>query len=41
MSGSQPGDPALAAEAMIRADADGPPLRLPLGEYTLRRIRDK
>ena len=41
-SGKQPGDPAKAAQAMIVVvDAEHPPLRLPLGEGALNRIRGK
>jgi NAD(P)-dependent dehydrogenase (short-subunit alcohol dehydrogenase family) len=41
-SGKQPGDPAKAAAAMIRVvEAEQPPLRLPLGEFALNRIRGK
>lgn len=41
-SGSQPGDPAKAAAAMIAAvNSDAPPLRLPLGAMALGRIRAK
>ena len=42
MDGNQPGDPALAAQAIIRAvEADTPPLRLPLGETAVTSIRGK
>ena len=41
-SGKQPGDPARAAAAMIQVvEAERPPLRLPLGEGALGRIRAK
>ena len=41
-SGKQPGDPHKAALAMIKVvQADKPPLRLPLGELALGRIRNK
>ena len=41
-SGKQPGDPAKAAAAMIKVvESDHPPLRLPLGEIALARIRGK
>lgn len=41
-SGQQPGDPARAAEAMIKVvESAKPPLRLPLGEVALGRIRGK
>jgi len=41
-SGQQPGDPARAATAMLAVvDAARPPLRLPLGESALNRIRGK
>ncbi|HZR37492.1 MAG TPA: oxidoreductase [Nevskia sp.] len=41
-SGKQPGDPARAAAAMIRVvESERPPLRLPLGEAALNRIRGK
>jgi NAD(P)-dependent dehydrogenase (short-subunit alcohol dehydrogenase family) len=41
-SGRQPGDPVRAAAAMIRlVEAEHPPLRLPLGEGALGRIRGK
>jgi NAD(P)-dependent dehydrogenase (short-subunit alcohol dehydrogenase family) len=40
MDGKQPGDPARAAKAIIRAvEAENPPLRLPLGQIALDRIR--
>lgn len=39
MDGKQPGDPRKAAQAMIKvAEADNPPLRLPLGEDALTTI---
>jgi NAD(P)-dependent dehydrogenase (short-subunit alcohol dehydrogenase family) len=42
MGGAQPGDPELAARAIIRAvDADEPPLRLALGELAISNIRAK
>jgi NAD(P)-dependent dehydrogenase (short-subunit alcohol dehydrogenase family)/ketosteroid isomerase-like protein len=42
MDGTQPGDPALAAAAIVEAvDADEPPLRLPLGQMALDGIRAK
>jgi NAD(P)-dependent dehydrogenase (short-subunit alcohol dehydrogenase family) len=42
MDGTQPGDPARAARAIMRAvDADEPPLRLPLGATALDNIRAK
>jgi NAD(P)-dependent dehydrogenase (short-subunit alcohol dehydrogenase family) len=42
MDGTQPGDPARAAQAIIAAvDAEAPPLRLPLGELALSNIRSK
>jgi NAD(P)-dependent dehydrogenase (short-subunit alcohol dehydrogenase family) len=41
-SGKQPGDPAKAAIAMILVvESDKPPLRLPLGEMAVARIRQK
>lgn len=41
-SGKQPGDPAKAAAAMIKiVEAEHPPLRLPLGDVALARIRGK
>ncbi|MGH8541494.1 MAG: oxidoreductase [Stenotrophobium sp.] len=41
-SGKQPGDPAKAAAAMIKVvESDKPPLRLPLGEMAVGRIRAK
>lgn len=41
-SGKQPGDPAKAARAMIEVvRSERPPLRLPLGEGALNRIRGK
>jgi short-subunit dehydrogenase len=41
-SGQQPGDPDKAAQAMIAVvDSKNPPLRLPLGEMALGRIRNK
>ncbi len=41
-SGKQPGDPAKAAQAMIQVvESASPPLRLPLGEVALNRIRAK
>jgi NAD(P)-dependent dehydrogenase (short-subunit alcohol dehydrogenase family) len=40
MNGKQPGDPARAALAIIRAvEADRPPLRLPLGQMAIDHIR--
>ena len=42
MDGSQPGDPALAARAILAAvDAEEPPARLPLGRMALDNIRAK
>ena len=42
MDGTQPGDPARAALAIVEAvDADEPPLRLPLGQVALDNIRAK
>jgi NAD(P)-dependent dehydrogenase (short-subunit alcohol dehydrogenase family) len=42
MDGTQPGDPARAAYAIIGAvDAENPPLRLPLGEMALTNVRRK
>jgi NAD(P)-dependent dehydrogenase (short-subunit alcohol dehydrogenase family) len=42
MDGTQPGDPAKAAQAIIRAvDADAPPLRLALGRDAVEAIRAK
>ncbi|MGH8460187.1 MAG: oxidoreductase [Stenotrophobium sp.] len=41
-TGHQPGDPAKAAAAMIKVvESKNPPLRLPLGEMALTRIRSK
>jgi NAD(P)-dependent dehydrogenase (short-subunit alcohol dehydrogenase family) len=41
-SGQQPGDPDKAAQAMIKVvESQHPPLRLPLGEMALGRIRGK
>lgn len=41
-SGTQPGDPARAAEVMIRAvESENPPLHLPLGQWALDRMREK
>lgn len=41
-SGQQPGDPAKAAAAMIKVvESENPPLRLPLGEMAVTRIRAK
>jgi NAD(P)-dependent dehydrogenase (short-subunit alcohol dehydrogenase family) len=40
MDGKQPGDPARAAQAILRAvDAEKPPLRLVLGKYALEKSR--
>lgn len=40
MDGKQPGDPARAAQAIIEVvEAENPPLRLPLGQIALDRIR--
>jgi NAD(P)-dependent dehydrogenase (short-subunit alcohol dehydrogenase family) len=40
LNGTQPGDPARAAQAIIEAvDADKPPLRLPLGRMAFEHIR--
>ena len=40
LDGTQPGDPARAAQAIVAAvDADDPPLRLPLGQMALDHIR--
>ncbi len=42
ITGRQPGDPVRAAAAMIAlVNAEQPPLRVPLGENALRRIRSK
>ena len=42
MDGNQPGDPARAAEAILRiVEADEPPRRLPLGQLALDSIRAK
>jgi NAD(P)-dependent dehydrogenase (short-subunit alcohol dehydrogenase family) len=42
MDGTQPGDPARAARAIVEAvDIDEPPLRLPLGQMALDGIRAK
>jgi NAD(P)-dependent dehydrogenase (short-subunit alcohol dehydrogenase family) len=42
LDGQQPGDPGLAAEAIIAAvDSDHPPLRLPLGQVAVDNIRAK
>jgi NAD(P)-dependent dehydrogenase (short-subunit alcohol dehydrogenase family) len=41
-SGRQPGDPEKAAAAMLKVvESDKPPLRLPLGEMAVTRIRSK
>jgi NAD(P)-dependent dehydrogenase (short-subunit alcohol dehydrogenase family) len=40
LDGNQPGDPARAADAILRAvESDDPPLRLPLGQMALDNIR--
>jgi NAD(P)-dependent dehydrogenase (short-subunit alcohol dehydrogenase family) len=40
MDGKQPGDPVLAARAMLDVvDAERPPLRLVLGQYALEKVR--
>jgi hypothetical protein len=40
MDGKQPGDPARAARAIIQAvEAKNPPLRLPLGQMAIDRVR--
>ncbi len=42
MNGKQPGDPAKAAEAIVRMVIEGEaPLHLPLGKYVVKKFRDK
>ncbi|HYW31193.1 MAG TPA: oxidoreductase [Gemmatimonas sp.] len=42
MDGKQPGDPARAASAIVHTVlSDDAPLRLPLGKYMIRKLRDK
>jgi NAD(P)-dependent dehydrogenase (short-subunit alcohol dehydrogenase family) len=42
MNGKQPGDPARAAEAIVKMILDGDaPLHLPLGKYVIKKLRDK
>ena len=42
MNGKQPGDPARAAEAIVKMVLDGEaPLHLPLGKYVVKKLRDK
>ncbi|QYU70337.1 SDR family NAD(P)-dependent oxidoreductase [Leptolyngbya sp. 15MV] len=42
MSGKQPGDPAKAADAILRAvDSDKPPARLVLGKYAIAKARKR
>ena len=42
MNGKQPGDPAKAAEAIVKMVLDGEaPLHLPLGKYVVKKLRDK
>ncbi|MCY7353449.1 MAG: SDR family NAD(P)-dependent oxidoreductase [Cytophagaceae bacterium] len=42
LTGTQPGDPAKGAQAIVAlADHDEPPLRLMLGKAALKRVRDK
>lgn len=42
LNGKQPGDPAKAADVMLRlVDEEKPPFRLPLGAFAFRRIRQK
>ena len=42
MNGKQPGDPAKAAEAIVKMVLDGEaPLHLPLGKYVVKKFRDK
>ena len=42
VNGKQPGDPVRAAEAIVKMVLDGQaPLRLPLGKYVVKKMRDK
>ena len=42
MNGKQPGDPARAAKAIVETVLNGEaPLRLPLGKYVVKKLRDK
>ncbi|GAA0943902.1 hypothetical protein [Nonomuraea longicatena] len=42
LDGTQPGDPARAAQAVVEVvGMDAPPLRLPLGPETFDRLRER
>ena len=42
MNGKLPGDPARAANAIVETVLNGEaPLRLPLGKYVVKKLRDK